>query len=228
MSQHTHIPVIAIDGPSASGKGTVAQIVADRLGYHYLDSGALYRIVALVARRQAIDWRDEHALAEMALQLDIRFDGNRIWLGNGDGREDISDAVRTELMSRGASEVAVHPAVRAALLDLQHSFRQVPGLVADGRDMATVVFPDADTKIFLTATAEVRAERRYKQLMSKGNHANLADILQDLQARDARDRQRSVAPLQQSSDAELLETSALSIEQAVESVLAHHRKSQAK
>jgi cytidylate kinase len=136
--------------------------------------------------------------------------------------------VRTEEMSRGASEVAVHPAVRAALLDLQHSFRQVPGLVADGRDMATVVFPDADTKIFLTATAEVRAERRYKQLMSKGNHANLADILQDLQARDARDRQRSVAPLQQSSDAELLETSALSIEQAVESVLAHHRKSQAK
>lgn len=228
MSTQTHIPVIAIDGPSASGKGTVAQIVADRLGYHYLDSGALYRIVALAARRQDIDWRDEHALAVMALKLDIQFEGSRIWLGNGDGREDISDAVRTEEMSRGASEVAVHPAVRAALLDLQHSFRRAPGLVADGRDMATVVFPDADTKIFLTATAEVRAERRYKQLMSKGNHANLADILQDLQARDARDRQRSVAPLQQSSDAELLETSALSIEQAVESVLAHHRKSQAK
>lgn len=224
MNNDTSIPVIAIDGPSASGKGTVAQIVADKLGYHYLDSGALYRIVALVGRRQGIDWRDEHALADMALQLEIRFDSGRIWLGS----EDISEAVRTEEMSRGASEVAVHPAVRAALLNLQHSFRKAPGLVADGRDMATVVFPDAGTKIFLTATAEVRADRRYKQLMSKGNHANLSDILQDLQARDARDRQRSVAPLQQSSDAELLETSALSIEQAVESVLAHHQKSQAK
>lgn len=221
---HSSIPVIAIDGPSASGKGTVAQLVAEKLGFHYLDSGALYRIVALAARRQGIDWRDEHALADMALKLDIRFDAGRIWLGS----EDISEAVRTEEMSRGASEVAVHPAVRAALLDLQHSFRKAPGLVADGRDMATVVFPDAGTKIFLTATAEVRAERRYKQLMSKGNHANLADILEDLQARDARDRQRSVAPLQQSSDAELLETSALSIEQAVDSVLAHHRKSQVK
>lgn len=224
MNNDTFIPVIAIDGPSASGKGTVAQIVAEQLGYHYLDSGALYRIVALAALRQGIDWRDEHALAEMALKLDIRFEAGRILLYE----EDISDAVRTEEMSRGASEVAVHPAVRAALLSLQHSFRKAPGLVADGRDMATVVFPDARTKIFLTASAEVRAERRYKQLMEKGNHANLADILKDLQERDARDRQRSVAPLQQSSDAELLETSALSIEQAVESVLAHHRKSQAK
>lgn len=224
MNDDTSIPVIAIDGPSASGKGTVAQLVADRLGYHYLDSGALYRIVALAARRQGIDWQDEHALADMALQLAIRFDAGKIWLGD----EDISDAVRTEEMSRGASEVAVHPAVRAALLSLQHSFRRAPGLVADGRDMATVVFPEARTKIFLTASAEVRAERRYKQLMGKGNHANLADILKDLQERDARDRQRSVAPLQQSSDAELLETSALSIEQAVDSVLAHHQKSQAK
>lgn len=224
MNNDISIPVIAIDGPSASGKGTVAQLVADKLGYHYLDSGALYRIVALAARRQGIDWQDEHALADMALQLAIRFDAGKIWLGD----EDISDAVRTEEMSRGASEVAVHPAVRAALLSLQHSFRQAPGLVADGRDMATVVFPEARTKIFLTASAEVRAERRYKQLMGKGNHANLADILKDLQERDARDRQRSVAPLQQSSDAELLETSALSIEQAVDSVLAHHQKSQAK
>ncbi|HWU82952.1 MAG TPA: (d)CMP kinase [Methylophilaceae bacterium] len=224
MNNDTSIPVIAIDGPSASGKGTVAQIVADRLGYHYLDSGALYRIVALAARRQGLAWQDEPALAAMALKLEIRFDQGRIWLGN----EDISEAVRTEEMSRGASEVAVHPAVRAALLDLQHSFRKAPGLVADGRDMATVVFPDAGTKIFLTASAEVRAERRYKQLMSKGNHANLADILKDLQARDARDRQRSVAPLQQSGDAELLETSALSIEQAVDSVLAHHLKPRAK
>ncbi|HWU82678.1 MAG TPA: (d)CMP kinase, partial [Methylophilaceae bacterium] len=153
MNNGTSIPVIAIDGPSASGKGTVAQIVADRLGYHYLDSGALYRIVALAARRQGLAWQDEPALAAMASKLEIRFDQGRIWLGD----EEISEAVRTEEMSRGASEVAVHPAVRAALLDLQHSFRKTPGLVADGRDMATVVFPDAETKIFLTASAEVRA-----------------------------------------------------------------------
>lgn len=229
MKHDTTIPVIAIDGPSASGKGTVAQLVAERLGYHYLDSGALYRIVALAARRAGVDWGDEQALATMASHLDIRFEAGKIWLGGqGKHAEDITEAVRTEEMSRGASEVAVHPALRAALLDLQHSFRKAPGLVADGRDMATVVFPDAATKIFLTATAEVRAERRYKQLMSKGNHANLHDILEDLQARDARDRQRPVAPLQQSRDAALLETSALTIAQAVDSVLAHHQKSQAK
>jgi len=210
-----HIPVIAIDGPSASGKGTVAQLVAQQLGYHYLDSGALYRIVALAAQQHGVSWQDEPALAELASQLHIRFDQGEIYL---DGKI-ITEDVRTEDMSRGASEVAVHPAVRRALLDLQHSFRQLPGLVADGRDMASVVFPDAQTKIFLTARAEVRAERRYKQLMSKGIRANLLDILQDLQKRDARDQQRLVAPLQQSTDAKLLETSQLSIEQAVEAVL---------
>jgi len=209
------IPVIAIDGPSASGKGTVAQRVAETLGFHYLDSGALYRIVALAAKQYGIAWNDEDALAAMAEQLIIEFQQDRILL-NGN---DVSEGVRTEEMSRGASEVAVHPAVRRALLGVQHSFRRAPGLVADGRDMATVIFPDAGTKIYLTASVEIRAERRYKQLMSKGIHANLHDILKDLQARDARDQQRSVAPLQQAQDAKLLETSQLSIEQSIAKAL---------
>jgi CMP/dCMP kinase len=209
------VPVIAIDGPSASGKGTVAQLVAQHLGFHYLDSGALYRIVALAARQRGISWQDAAALTQMAPQLDIRFDHDQILL-NG---ENVSAAVRTEEMSRGASEVAVHPALREALVELQRSFRQAPGLVADGRDMGSVIFPDAQTKIFLTATAEVRAMRRYKQLMEKGNHANLAQILQDLQLRDERDRQRAVAPLQKCAGATLLDTDDLTIAQAVQSVL---------
>jgi len=208
-------PVIAIDGPSASGKGTVAQIVAEKLGYHYLDSGALYRIVALAAYKNGISWQDESALAAMAAKLNIKFSLGEIYL---DG-EIVSEDVRTEAMGKGASEVAVHPAVRLALNDLQHSFRKSPGLVADGRDMATVVFPDAYSKIYLTATAETRAERRYKQLMSKGINANLAQILDDLRQRDARDQQRAVAPLLKASDAVLLETDHMTIEQAVEVVL---------
>ncbi|MFL9609085.1 (d)CMP kinase [Methylobacillus sp. Pita2] len=213
------VPVIAIDGPSASGKGTVAQRVAQTLGYHYLDSGAIYRIAALAALRRGISWQNEAALADMAAGLDIRFSAGEIYL---DG-ETITEAVRTEQISRGASEVAVHPSLRRALLDLQQSFRKAPGLVADGRDMATVVFPDAQTKIFLTASAEVRAERRYKQLIEKGIHANLAEILQDLQTRDARDSQRAVAPLQKSENARLLETSDLSIDQAVDAILDYSR-----
>jgi cytidylate kinase len=209
------IPVIAIDGPSASGKGTVAQLVAERLGFHYLDSGALYRIVALAASREGISWQDEDALATLARQLDIKFSNGKILL---DG-QDVSADVRTEEMGRGASEVAVHPALRRSLLDLQHSFRQQPGLVADGRDMGSVVFPDATLKIFLTASAEIRAERRYKQLMEKGIHANLPDLLHDLHKRDERDRRRTVAPLQQGADAELLETSDLTIERAVQAIL---------
>jgi len=215
-------PVIAIDGPSASGKGTVAQLVARQLGYHYLDSGALYRIVALTALNKGIAWQDEAALAKLAAGLDIRFENGEIYL---DGQV-VSDAARTEEMSRGASEVAVHPAVRRALLDLQHSFRKTPGLVADGRDMASVVFQDAQTRIFLTASAEVRAERRYKQLMEKGIHANLAQILEDLQLRDARDRQRPVAPLQQTSGAILLDTSELTIEDVVATVIALHNRTE--
>ncbi|MBU3735394.1 MAG: (d)CMP kinase [Methylobacterium sp.] len=212
------VPVIAIDGPSASGKGTVAQRVAEKLGYHYLDSGALYRIVALAGLNAGIAWQDAAGLARLAASLDIRFDGGRIFL---DGH-DVSEAVRSEQMSRGASEVAVHPAVRSALFDLQRSFRKAPGLVADGRDMGSVVFPEAATKVFLTASAEVRAERRYKQLIAKGIDANLAEILQDLQSRDARDRQRPVAPLQQCADATLLDTDPLTIEQAVQMVLNLH------
>jgi cytidylate kinase len=216
MDLAPNIPVIAIDGPSASGKGTVAQRVAQRLGYHYLDSGALYRIVALAAFHQGISWQDSAALEVLARELDIRFEQGRIYLGSAD----ISEAVRTEEMSRGASEVAVHPAVRSALTGLQRSFRRLPGLVADGRDMATVIFPDAAIKIYLTASAQIRAERRYKQLMEKGIRASLSEILQDLQQRDARDEQRQVAPLQKSSDAVLLETSRLTIDEAVQAVLA--------
>lgn len=215
------IPVIAIDGPSASGKGTVAQLVAKQLGFHYLDSGALYRIVALAGKQAGISWQNEPALAQMAAALEIRFEDGEILLNS----EIVSDAVRSEEMSRGASEVAVHPAVRRALLDLQHGFRKAPGLVADGRDMGSVVFSDAQTKVFLTASATVRADRRYKQLIGKGNHANLAQILADIEARDARDMQRSAAPLRQCEDASLLDTSELTIDQAVEAVLEQARKS---
>ena len=176
-------------------------------------------ITALAALRRGISWQDEAGLADMAASLDIRFADGEIYL---DG-ETITEAVRTEEISRGASEVAVHPALRSALLNLQQSFRKMPGLVADGRDMATVVFPDSQTKIFLTASAEVRAERRYKQLIEKGIHANVADILQDLQTRDARDSQRSVAPLQKSESAKLLDTSELGIGQAVEAILNYSR-----
>ena len=221
MNSISHIPVIAIDGPSASGKGTVAQRVAKQLGYHYLDSGALYRLVALAAKNVNISWQNAKALAALTPELDIQFEAEKILL-NG---RDVSDEVRSEEMGNGASEVAVHPEVRAALMNLQHSFRKSPGLVADGRDMSTVVFPDAETKIYLSANAEVRAERRYKQLIEKGKHANLQDILHDLQQRDARDSQRSTAPLQQCQDAKLLETSQMSIEEAVKFVLdAAHQK----
>jgi cytidylate kinase len=215
------LPVIAIDGPSASGKGTVAQIVAERLGFHYLDSGALYRIVALAAQQRGISWQDEAGLAAMAPKLHIVFEQGQVLLDD----EYISEAIRTEDISRGASEVAVHPALRKALVKLQRSFCKAPGLVADGRDMGSVIFPEARTKIFLTASAEIRAERRYKQLMGKGIHANLAAILQDLQARDARDRQRTVAPLQQCEGALLLDTDPLTIEQAVQQVLNQYQLS---
>jgi cytidylate kinase len=213
-------PVIAIDGPSASGKGTVAQRVANQLGFHYLDSGALYRIVALAARRAGIAWQDGARLAVLAPELEIRFDGDDIYL---DG-ENVSDAVRSEEMSKGASEVAVHEPLRAALMDVQRAFRRAPGLVADGRDMGSVVFQDAATKVFLTASSAVRAERRYKQLIGKGNHANLAQILADIEARDARDMQRTSAPLKQCDDAMLLDTSTLGIEEAVNAVLQYYRQ----
>lgn len=210
------VPVIAIDGPSASGKGTVAQRVAAVLGFHYLDSGALYRLTALAAQRLGIDWRDEPAVTLVAAKLDVVFDGERILLAG----DDVSLAIRTEEMGIGASTVAALPAVRVALLARQREFAQMPGLLADGRDMGSVVFPDAPLKIFLTATAAVRAERRYKQLLGRGEAADLAAITAELEARDERDRVRAVAPLMQLPDALLLETSNLSIEQTVAQVLA--------
>jgi 3-phosphoshikimate 1-carboxyvinyltransferase len=210
------VPVIAIDGPSASGKGTVAARVAAALGWHYLDSGALYRLTALAARRAGIAWDDEAKVAAIAAGLDVVFGENSILLAG----EEVGEAIRSEEMSSGSSQVAALPAVRAALLFRQRVFRRAPGLVSDGRDMATVVFPDATTKVFLTASVEVRAERRHKQLIEKGIAANILPLLQDLRERDERDSQRSVAPLQQSPDAELLDTTSLSIEKAVAQVMA--------
>jgi 3-phosphoshikimate 1-carboxyvinyltransferase len=213
------VPVIAIDGPSASGKGTVAQRVAKMLGFHYLDSGALYRLLATAALRDGIRLDDEIKLAELAASMVIVFKSKQIWL---DGVL-VGDELRGEACAAGASKVAALPLVRAALLDKQHAFRQKPGLVTDGRDMASVVFPDAALKIFLTASADARAERRYKQLKEKGMDANIAALLQDIRTRDERDTQRSAAPLQQSAGASLLDTTALTIEQAVDSVLTGYR-----
>ena len=215
----TSVPVIAIDGPSASGKGTVAQRVADALGWHYLDSGALYRLLGLAAQRHGVALDDEAGLAALAGGVDIRFEQGDTWL---DGVK-VGDELRTEEAGSAASKIAALPKVRAALLDKQRAFRRAPGLVADGRDMASVVFPDAVLKIFLTASAEARAERRFKQLKEKGMDASIAALLQDIQARDERDMQRSVAPLQQAQGASLLDTTPLNIEQAVDAVLTRYR-----
>jgi len=209
------IPVIAIDGPSASGKGTVAALVAQRLGFHYLDSGAIYRVTAYAAQQAGIALDDEPGLVELAHRIELRFDGVEVYL-NGAA---VGDVIRSEEAGRAASRIAALPALRAALLELQRAFRQPPGLVTDGRDMGSVVFPDATVKIFLTASAEERAQRRYKQLIEKGFDASLAALLQDLRERDARDAARSAAPLQQSADAALLDTTSLTIQQAVEQVL---------
>ncbi len=213
------IPVITIDGPTASGKGTVASRVAETLGFAFLDSGALYRLTALSALEAGVALTDEPAIAKLAASLQVVFQGERILLS---GRE-VSDAIRAEQVGVAASKIATLPAVRSALVDLQHSFRQAPGLVADGRDMGTVIFPDAGLKVFLTASVEARADRRYKQLIGKGFSANMADLLQDLRERDARDTQRAVAPLKPAEGAHLLETSDMSIDQAVAQVLAWYR-----
>ena len=208
-------PVIAIDGPTASGKGTVASLVAEKLGFHYLDSGALYRLVALASEKKGINVENGLELGLLVPKLLILFKNGRILL---DG-EDVTDAIRTENMGLRASALAIHPQVRSALVGLQRSFRQSPGLVADGRDMASAIFPDAVLKVFLTATAAARAERRYKQLIAKGISAKLEDLLQDLQERDARDSSRGTAPLLVADGAKVLETSDLSIDQAVKTVL---------
>jgi len=214
------IPVITIDGPSASGKGTVSREVAQQLGWHLLDSGALYRLTALAALKHRLQWDDEEALQDLALNLDIAFidqDGDTRVMLEG---EDVSDAIRSEQCSLGASKVAVLAAVREALLARQRAFLQAPGLVADGRDMGSVVFPQARLKIFITASAEERANRRYKQLKQGGNSVNLADLLTDIQERDRRDSERSHAPLKPAEGAEIIDTTSMTVAQVVQRVLA--------
>lgn len=209
------IPVITIDGPTASGKGTVAQKVARHLGFHYLDSGALYRLTALSALRRDVALNDEHALAKTAEHLHCHFDGAHIFLAN----EDVTTAIRAELVGNTASRIAALPTVRQALYGLQLSFRKAPGLVADGRDMGTVIFPHAPLKVFLTASVEARAQRRYKKLIDKGFPANMDDLSKDLAERDARDTNRSSAPLKPAEGAHLLDTSEMTADEAVAQVL---------
>jgi cytidylate kinase len=213
-------PVIAIDGPSASGKGTVAQRVAQTLGFHFLDSGALYRLSALAAEQHGIALDNEPQLAALARKLDISFKGERIFL---DGR-DVEAALRSETCSANASRIAALPGLRQALLQRQRDFRALPGLVCDGRDIGSVVFPDAVLKVFLTASLEARAERRTKQLKEKGMYAKIQDVIEELKHRDERDSVRTVAPLKHFPDARLLDTTNLSIDQAVNQVVEWYRE----
>ena len=214
------IPVIAIDGPSASGKGTVASEVARALGFHYLDSGALYRLATLAALRGHVDLADEQALAQSTARMQVEFRPCSVWL---DG-EDVTEALRTEEVSAAASRVAARPLVRRALLERQRGFRRVPGLVADGRDMGSVVFPDAPLKVFLTAAVATRAARRHKQLMGKGMYAKIEDVVEELARRDERDMSRPVAPLRHYPDAVFLDTTGLSVEEAVQAILGGWRE----
>ncbi len=214
------VPVIAIDGPTASGKGTIAERVARSLGFRYLDSGALYRLVGLRSLQRGVDCADAPALAAIARSMEPHFRDGRIEL---DG-EDVTDAIRREEVGRAASQVAVHPALREALLDLQRSRRVAPGLVADGRDMGTVVFPDATLKVYLTASVDARADRRHKQLIEKGFPANITTLSQELRARDARDAQRSASPLRPAEDAYQLDSSELTIDEVVALVLDWYAK----
>ena len=209
------IPVIAIDGPTASGKGTVAGLVAAKLGWHYLDSGAIYRVLALAALRQGMDLDGELGIASLGERLDVEFTDGKVWL-NG---EEVSLDLRREETGNAASRIAALPKVRETLLARQRAFCRLPGLVSDGRDMGSVVFPDAFLNVFLTASAEARAQRRYKQLIEKGLPANIDDLLRDLRERDARDSLRAVAPLKPCEDAILLDTTSLSINEAVDFVL---------
>jgi cytidylate kinase len=208
-------PVVTIDGPSGTGKGTVAALVAERLGWHTLDSGALYRVLGLAATRAGIDLDDAGALAALAGNLDLGFAGTQVLLAG----EDVTEAIRSEAAGTNASRVAVHGPVRDALIAWQRGAARPPGLVADGRDMGTVVFPSAPVKVFLTASAEERAQRRYKQLKGKGMDASLADLLVEIRARDERDSQRAVAPLRAAPGAYELDTTALSIQEVCDLVL---------
>jgi CMP/dCMP kinase len=213
-------PVIAIDGPTASGKGTVAMRVADQLSFHYLDSGALYRLVAFASEEACISVDDESGLGAIASRMQVIFKDNKIFV-NG---KDVTELIREEKIGTRASQLAIYPKVRDALLTLQRGFRQNPGLVADGRDMASRIFTDAVLKVYLTASVQARAERRYKQLIAKGISARMDVLLQDLQERDARDINRGTAPLQRVEGAYLLDTSDLSVDQAVTQVLNWYAK----
>ncbi len=214
------VPVITLDGPGGSGKGTISQRLAQTLGWHFLDSGALYRLVALAARRQKVALNDEATLAKLALQLDVRFIPApqaelRILLGD----EDVTTVLRSEECGNEASQAAALPGVRTALIERQRAFRKAPGLIADGRDMGSVVFPDAALKIFLTASLEERAQRRYKQLKEKGIDVNISGLTDEIAKRDARDTARTVAPLRPAPGAVVLDSSQLSIDEVVRQVL---------
>ncbi len=214
-SDMSDIFVITIDGPTASGKGTVAQLVANKLGFHYLDSGALYRLVALSVLRSKTPIDDENAIAALAKNLPCRFENGKIFLND----DDVTNTIRAEEIGNTASRISSFPLVRQALLSLQFNFKRSPGLVTDGRDMGTVIFPDAYLKIFLTASVEARAERRYKQLIEKGFAAKIDNLRLDLQKRDERDIQRSVAPLTAASDAKILDSTNMGIEEVVNQIL---------
>ena len=215
------VPVITIDGPSGSGKGTVAALLAGKLGWNFLDSGALYRLLAFAARNHGVDLTNDEALKVLAEHLDVQFGAAR----DGHGMiiilegEEVTESIRNEQVGAGASQVAALPVVRTALLQRQKAFREAPGLVADGRDMGTVVFPDAPLKIFLTASAEERARRRYLQLKARGDDVNLASLLEEIRERDERDTQRAVAPLKPADDAVQLDSTTLSIDEVLQKIL---------
>ena len=216
---NSDIPVIAIDGPGGSGKGTITTRLARHLGWHFLDSGALYRLIALSAIKNGADLDNETGLGEIAAKLNIRFDAGEDGVIKILDGQDVSNLLRHEDTAAVASQIAAIPAVRAALASRQRQFRQLPGLVADGRDMGTVIFPDAKLKIFLTASAEVRAERRYKQLKDKGERVKLTRLFRDIKARDLRDQSRSIAPLRPAEDAVIIDSTNLDIDEVFEKVL---------